>query len=197
MPIHCHDEDEVHPVATGEVVHALLPQSTLHVANLAAAEAEFPAVLSSRLQCVLSLPPPPPPPPPKPPPTAVVSLSVPYTAAAVTRALITSGWHVLSATDSAAATATLWWCDFGSVAWDEVLAAKTTASAQYLKTGLVRKADLLHHMRKHKVASRWPVTIVADIEDAEDITEFAAGWCRVCATGAPEAGLSKRGAPDD
>jgi hypothetical protein len=32
---------------------------------------------------------------------------------------------------------------------------------------------------------------VADIEDAEDITEFAAGWCRVCATGAPEAGLSK------
>ena len=31
----------------------------------------------------------------------------------------------------------------------------------------------------------------ADIEDAEDITEFAASWCRVCATGAPEAGLSK------
>ncbi|KOO26126.1 ttl domain-containing protein, partial [Chrysochromulina tobinii] len=167
------------------VVHALLPQSTLHVAKLAAAEAEFPAVLSSRLHCVLSLPPPPPPPPPKRPPTAVVSLSVPYTAAAVTRALITSGWHVLSATSSAAATATLWWCDFGSVAWDEVLAAKTTASAQYLKTGLVRKADLLHHMRKHKVASRWPVTIVADIENAEDIAEFAAGWCRVCATGGP------------
>ena len=191
MPIHCQGEEEVHPVATGEVVHALLPQSTLHVAKLAAAEAEFPAVLSSRLHCVLSLPPPPPPPPPKRPPTAVVSLSVPYTAAAVPRALITSGWHVLSATDSAAATATLWWCDFGSVAWDEVLAAKTTASAQYLKTGLVRKADLLHHMRKHKVASRWPVTIVADIENVEDIAEFAAGWCRVCATGAPKAGLSK------
>ena len=52
----CHEEDEVHPVATSKAVHALLPRSTLHVAaNLEAAKAEFPAVLVSWLRGIVAL----------------------------------------------------------------------------------------------------------------------------------------------
>ena len=40
--------------------------------------------------------------------------------------------------------AELHWGDFGRLCWDEVLAGRAIASAYYLKTGLVRKADLHH-----------------------------------------------------
>ena len=45
-----------------------------------------------------------------------------------------------------------------------------------LKTGLGRKADLLHYMTKHGVAHWLPTTISADIEDEEDIDELIAKW---------------------
>ena len=61
--------------------------------------------------------------------------------------------------------------------WEEVETVETfVVVCQYLKTGLVRKADLLHYMRKHKKTRFLPQTIVADIEDADDIAKLLADW---------------------
>mgnify|MGYP001495352447 CR=1 FL=1 len=56
-----------------------------------------------------------------------------------------------------------------AAAANAVLAGTTCASTQYLRSGLVRKADLLHYMQKHKLGHRFPRTVAADIEDEEDI----------------------------
>ena len=121
-------------------------------------------------------------------PLAAVSIGVEYTQNAVIRSLQHKGWIVngsSSSTDSSAATSgatsvALHWSDFSAIPWDAVLDGSTTASAQYLKTGLVRKADLLHYMTKHGVAHWLPTTISADIEDEEDIDELIAKWSKAC-----------------
>ena len=126
-----------------------------------------------------------------PTPVAVVGLNVPYTDAAVSRALRAAGWHVRRLSEADGDAATLWWCDFGLIAWDSVLAAKSTAAAQYVKTGLVRKSDLLHHMRKHRVATRTPRTLIGDIEGEDDVDELVASWATACEAKAAELWMLK------
>ena len=108
-------------------------------------------------------------------PVAVVSIGVAYTKLAVESALVRAGWTICNIDDTCA-TPTLHWSDFSAVPWDSILDGLSTASVQYLKTGLVRKADLLHYMAKHGAAGRFPPTIVGDIEDDDDVDEFIASW---------------------
>mmetsp|Transcript_4682 Transcript_4682/g.12473 ORF Transcript_4682/g.12473 Transcript_4682/m.12473 type:complete len:510 (+) Transcript_4682:9-1538(+) len=112
----------------------------------------------------------------------VVDLSTPFSDAAVVRAMRIAGWQPRRPEEVAGEEVAIWWTDFGSIPWDCVLEARTTASAQYLKTGLVRKADLVHHMRKHRVDHRIPSTVIGDIENGDDVTDFAAAWAQACAT---------------
>lgn len=111
-------------------------------------------------------------------PLGVVELSQPYASAAVCQALQAAGWRVLSPSAALAegSSPALWWADFSALPWEHVLSARTTASAQLLKTGLVRKADLLHYMTKHGAARRLPATLVADIEEADDVEELLSRW---------------------
>ena len=54
----------------------------------------------------------------------------------------------------------LLWGDFGRLRWDRVLSGEAVGSAYYLKTGLVRKADLHFYLSKH--AARDPAATVMD-----------------------------------
>ena len=107
-------------------------------------------------------------------PVASVSIRQSYTRSAVERAFARAGWTIF--VGDTCAEPTLHWSDFSAIPWDSVLDGRATASAQYLKTGLVRKADLLHYMRKHGAACRFPPTIVGDIEDDDDVDELIASW---------------------
>ena len=110
-------------------------------------------------------------------PTAIVSFGSSYTRAVVERALTAAGWRVLGApAESEDQPPSLWWAEFTAVHWDAVLAGTTCASTQYLRSGLVRKADLLHYMQKHKLGHRFPRTVAADIEDEEDIEGLLLQW---------------------
>ena len=111
--------------------------------------------------------------------TAVVSFASAYTQAAVERVLASAGWTVCTTPPAAGATPPqLWWADFSAVHWDDVLAGTTCASTQYLKSGLVRKADLLHYMAKRGLSGRHPATIVADIEDDDDVADMVRRWAQ-------------------
>ena len=107
------------------------------------------------------------------PPCAMVSCSMPYVDAAVRRALTKAGWtlqvHHQPPVD-------LQWADFSAIAWDDVLSGTAAASMQYLKTGLVRKAELAFYLAKRRVEHWMPLTITADIEDEEDIVELIEKW---------------------
>lgn len=120
-------------------------------------------------------------------PTAVVSFGCSYTQAAVTRALTAANWRVLDVkeVESAPASAppSLWWADFSAVKWDDVLSATTCASTQYVRSGVVRKAELLHYMKKHGSGARHPPTLVADIEDEDDIDDLVERWTALCENG--------------
>ena len=111
-------------------------------------------------------------------PTASVSFSVRFTGDAIRSALARAGWTVCH--DSEVVTPTLYWSDFAAIPWDEVLDGRATASAQYLKTGIVRKADLLHYMTKHGGGSHFPTTLIGDIEEADDVDELVEQWKAAC-----------------
>ena len=95
--------------------------------------------------------------------------------AAVGRALAAAGWRV-AAEPHESSQPRLFWAEFSAVHWDAILAGRSAASAQYLKSGLVRKADLLHYMRKHGGGGWHPQTLVADIEDEDDVAELCESW---------------------
>ena len=112
-------------------------------------------------------------------PHAAVSCSVPYVDAAIKRALTAAGWVVTDSDDPPprqTSALVLQWADFSAIRWDDVLAGTSTASMQYLKTGLVRKAELIFYMTKHRVEHWLPLTLTGDIEDEEDVDELLAKW---------------------
>jgi hypothetical protein len=111
-------------------------------------------------------------------PIAKVSFGCEYTASAVRRALAAASWHV---DDDEGSIATLLWAEFSAVLWDDVLAGRSTASCQYLRSGLVRKGDLLHYMRKHGGGHWHPTTIIADIEDEDDVVDLLKDWAQATA----------------
>lgn len=64
------------------------------------------------------------------------------------------------------------WGDFAALDWDSLLGGglPKRLSAFYVRSGLVRKATLAHYMRKRKLLDGvLPETIVADIEEEEDL----------------------------
>lgn len=124
--------------------------------------------------------------------SVVVELSSAYSAKAVRRAVHANGWRALSPTEarSLASKPFLWWADFARIPWDDVLDGRLAASAHYLKTGLVRKADCVHRMRKHKTSGCVPTTLLAELEDEDDVDEMCADWARVAATTPVTAGES-------
>ena len=94
-------------------------------------------------------------------PIAKVGHGLLYVQSAVVRALLAEGWkvdgngigeiaqpHRIDGRQPA-----LWFADFSAVPWDDVLAGKTCASVQYLRTGLVRKGDLIHYCKTSSTAS--------------------------------------------
>ena len=116
-------------------------------------------------------------------PIAKVGHGLLYVQSAVVRALLAEGWKVDGNDDensspsiqkSTAPKPALWFADFSAVPWDDVLAGKTCASVQYLRTGLVRKGDLIHYCKTR--CEPHPPTIVADIEDDEDVDELIQKW---------------------
>jgi len=64
------------------------------------------------------------------------------------------------------------WADFGTMQWDRLLSGTELdrrASCLYLRAGLVRKGMLAHRLLKRKVQGVLPESIVADVEDEEDL----------------------------
>ena len=85
--------------------------------------------------------------------------SDPYIRSLVRQALDESGWQTGGKEEEGGeesrgqsgeeSGANLHWGDFGRLCWDEVLAGRAVGSAYTLKTGVVRKADLLFYLTKH------------------------------------------------
>ncbi len=69
---------------------------------------------------------------------------------------------------------TLVWADFAHVPWADVIERGLVASAQYLKTGLVRKASLCFYMKQRGVGGSLPLTLVLDLDDGSDAAQVDA-----------------------
>ena len=108
-------------------------------------------------------------------PRIFISLSDPYAQTLLSEAAASAGWDVCAAGKECAVC----WADFGAIDWDRVLEGQQCGSAYYMKTGLVRKAELATFAAKRE-AVRMPLTLCGDFEDVEDVEEFLVAWCTAC-----------------
>ena len=118
---------------------------------------------------------------------ASVRFSDVYVDSLVREVLSEAGWSASG--DGKASHCELHWGEFGRLAWDDVLEGHGVASAYYLKTGLVRKADLHHYLSKYArrepasgVLSSVPTTHVGDLEDEADLDDFVTRWAEAAAS---------------
>ena len=94
---------------------------------------------------------------------ARVSFADDYARGLAREALDAAGWDRVEEDEEAvAADELLLWGDFGRLGWDKVLAGIAVGSAYYLKTGVVRKADLHFYLSKY-VARHPGVTLMESV----------------------------------
>ncbi|KAL1518915.1 hypothetical protein AB1Y20_003188 [Prymnesium parvum] len=102
-----------------------------------------------------------------------VALAEPYANKLLREAVEAVGWTACAPHEEC----DIMWADFASINWEQVLEGRLCASAYYLKTGLVRKAELAGMASKAGGAELClPQTVCGDIEDEADVDDFLKAW---------------------
>ena len=133
------------------------------------------------------------------PTRVLVLISDPEAKALLSDAVLGVGWTLVGELEGC----DLCCADFSAICWDlvchphnlttsstrrmvliiptsQVIEGKVSANAYYLKTGLVRKAELAAFASKSKAPLAMPLTVTGDLEDADDMDAFLDAWVDAC-----------------